>query len=231
MQQQLIVAPETAAATASVAAASAEVIVVSETSAGTASRASASAKPTVNVETARAIRCSSTRSRLNDIEEEVPRRVLLWRNAREDAELVLRQAEESSIYIRGISPIICSVDCAPGRHEMFSRLSHGLRQARIHHGGHYSGIAYIGSTSCPRWRWEGGYSWRGDCHRAEFMPGHKHLYTHMIVLASFPDKQTAKAEAMAIQWAMPSGLLANRAADARGLCIRGCAYSFLYVCY
>ena len=205
---------------------------VSETSAGTASRASASAKPTVNVETARAIRCSSTRSRLNDIvEEEVPRRVLLWRNAREDAELVLRQAEESSIYIRGISPIICSVDCAPGRHEMFSRLSHGLRQARIHHGGHYSGIAYIGSTSCPRWRWEGGYSWRGDCHRAEFMPGHKHLYTHMIVLASFPDKQTAKAEAMAIQWAMPSGLLANRAADARGLCIRGCAYSFLYVCY
>ena len=231
MQQQLIVAPETAAATASVAAASAEVIVVSETSAGTASRASASAKPTVNVETARAIRCSSTRSRLNDIEEEVPRRVLLWRNAREDAELVLRQAEESSIYIRGISPIICSVDCAPGRHEMFSRLSHGLRQARIHHGGHYSGIAYIGSTSCPRWRWEGGYSWRGDCHRAEFMPGHKHLYTHMIVLASFPDKQTAKAEAMAIQWAMPSGLLANRAADARGLCIRGCAYSFLHACY
>ena len=229
MQQQLIVAPETAAATASVAAASAEVIVVSETSAGTASRASASAKPTVNVETARAIRCSSS---LNDIvEEEVPRRVLPWRNAREDAELVLRQAEESSIYIRGISPIICSVDCAPGRHEMFSRLSHGLRQARIHHGGHYSGIAYIGSTSCPRWRWEGGYSWRGDCHRAEFMPGHKHLYTHMIVLASFPDKQTAKAEAMAIQWAMPSGLLANRAADARGLCIRGCAYSFLYVCY
>ena len=191
------------------------------------------------VESAAATACRTIRSpsvawRENNFqsEGEVPRRILRWMNAREDAEMVLRQAEESSIYIKGIAPILTpSIDTRLGKHELFSRLRNGLRLAKKHHGGDHHGIAYIGSTSCPKWRWEGGYSLRDDRRRAEFMEGHRCKWDRMVVVASFPDRQTAEAERLAIQWAEPSGLITNRAMDARGLCIRNYAYSFLYVCY
>eukprot|EP00959_Pyramimonas_sp_CCMP1952_P279974 5853558-Pyramimonas_sp.AAC.1 len=165
-------------------------------------------------------------------EGEVPRSILLWRNAREDAEMVLRQAEESSIYIKGTAPILTpSIHSRDGKDEMFSRLKHGLRLAREYHGGDHHGIAYIGSTLCPRWRWEGGYSFRDDRRRAEFISGHRCRCDRMVVVASYPDKETAEAERLATLWAEPSGLINNRAKDARGLCIRNYAYSFMYLCY
>ena len=43
--------------------------------------------------------------------------------------------------------------------------------------------------------------------------------------------EAAKVEKEAIEWALPTGLLTNRVADARGLSARPFAYSFLYICY
>ena len=162
----------------------------------------------------------------------IERHTILWRTAREDAELVVHQAETFWQEIRAIHPIL-----DVGRSELITRLQDGLRRARRHHeaqygrGGDVGAIAYIGTTSCPTWRWAGGFSWRDGAHRPEWMIGHKAKWSHLLVLGSWPDRETAKVEKEAIEWALPTGLLTNRVADARGLSARPFAYSFLYICY
>ena len=162
----------------------------------------------------------------------IERHTILWRTAREDAELVVHQAETFWQEIRAIHPIL-----DVGRSELITRLQDGLRRARRHHeaqygrGGDVGAIAYIGTTSCPTWRWAGGFSWRDGAHRPEWMIGHKAKWNHLLVLGSWPDRETAKVEKEAIEWALPTGLLTNRVADARGLSARPFAYSFLYICY
>ena len=162
----------------------------------------------------------------------IERHTILWRTAREDAELVVHQAETFWQEIRAIHPIL-----DVGRSELITRLQDGLRRARRHQeaqygrGGDFGAIAYIGTTSCPTWRWAGGFSWRDGAHRPEWMIGHKAKWSHLLVLGSWPDRETAKVEKEAIEWALPTGLLTNRVADARGLSARPFAYSFLYICY
>ncbi|CAK0877421.1 unnamed protein product, partial [Prorocentrum cordatum] len=51
---------------------------------------------------------------------------------------------------------------------------------------------YIGTTSDPSWRWNGGWGWRGN--DRSFMRGHKLSYDEMQVVASFPDKQCGEVE-------------------------------------
>ena len=63
------------------------------------------------------------------------------------------------------------------------------------------GEAYVGSTSDPAWRWEGGWCWR--CERDEVRPrmvpthmiGHSQRgYRRMVVVGSFSDAETARNE-------------------------------------
>ena len=63
------------------------------------------------------------------------------------------------------------------------------------------GEAYVGSTSDPAWRWEGGWCWR--CERDEARPrtvpthmiGHSQRgYRRMVVVGSFSDAETARNE-------------------------------------
>eukprot|EP00959_Pyramimonas_sp_CCMP1952_P218969 4578575-Pyramimonas_sp.AAC.1 len=99
------------------------------------------------------------------------------------------------------------------------------------------GSAYVGSTSDPAWRWEGGLCWR--CERnvraprllPTHMVGHKVRWKKMFVIASFSDKRTAAAEEFVLKTLHGRECLANVATDARGLHIRPVpAYSFIYVC-
>ena len=109
------------------------------------------------------------------------------------------------------------------------------------------GRCYIGSTSDPGWRWEGGWylAAQGDDERRQrrteggdgewaWMDGHKRKWRRMTVLGSWRDKDTAACEAAAIAStlaAVPPNTLTNRCTDARGLSIRTHAYSFVYICF
>ena len=109
------------------------------------------------------------------------------------------------------------------------------------------GRCYIGSTSDPAWRWEGGWYIvsPGDDERRQrcaeggdewaWMDGHRLKWRRMAVLGSWRDKDTAACEAAAIAAtlvaALPPNTLTNRCADARGLSIRTHAYSFVYICF
>ena len=109
------------------------------------------------------------------------------------------------------------------------------------------GRCYIGSTSDPAWRWEGGWYIvsPGDDERRQrcaeggdewaWMDGHRLKWRRMAVLGSWRDKDTAACEAAAIAAtlvaALPPNTLTNRCADARGLSIRAHAYSFVYICF
>ena len=109
------------------------------------------------------------------------------------------------------------------------------------------GRCYIGSTSDPGWRWEGGWylAAQGDDERRQrrteggagewaWMDGHKQKWRRMTVLGSWRDKDTAACEAAAIAStlaAVPPNTLTNRCTDVRGLSIRTHAYSFVYICF
>ena len=108
------------------------------------------------------------------------------------------------------------------------------------------GRCYIGSTSDPGWRWEGGWylAAPGEDERRQrraeggdgewaWMDGHQRKWRRMTVLGSWRDKDTAACEAAAIAStlaAVPPNTLTDRCTDARGLSIRTRAYSFVYIC-
>ena len=105
------------------------------------------------------------------------------------------------------------------------------------------GQCYVGSTSCPIWRWEGGYFYRSEARaleparQAEFMLGHRTAWSRMVVLGSWCDEQTksyevaaiAAAPAVAADLSMPKKLV-NIADDSRGFTIQSHHYGFIYVC-
>ena len=91
---------------------------------------------------------------------------------------------------------------------------------------------YVGSTSDPKWRWQGGRYPSDDGVR--YMPGHHGRYDEMHVIGTWPDARTAAMEVLAISEARMHAYYTadvdNVANDARGLEIRRYAHSFLYVC-
>ena len=147
-----------------------------------------------------------------------PPKSLRWDIARDEAEMVLSAA---CAEVRVLRPCL---DIAVA--ELLARVSCGLREARSRG----DGTCYIGSTSDPLWRWQGGLSWRGDALFPERMPGHRSRWRTMIVVGGWPDRDCREAEVTALRVAAPSGQLTNRVLDARGLGVRPHAYSFVYVC-
>ena len=147
-----------------------------------------------------------------------PPQSLRWDIARDEAEMVLSAA---CAEVRVLRPCL---DIAVAG--LLARVSCGLREARSRG----DGTCYIGSTSDPLWRWQGGLSWRGDALFPERMPGHRSRWRTMIVVGGWPDRDCREAEVTALRVAAPSGQLTNRVLDARGLGVRPHAYSFVYVC-
>ena len=94
---------------------------------------------------------------------------------------------------------------------------------------------YVGSTSDPRWRWEGGWYYPSDdeagAHQ-KFMPGHRLKWNKMVILGAWPDAETARLEPIAIKEArLFSDNVQNKVEDARGLAKRSrWCYSFIYAC-
>jgi len=96
------------------------------------------------------------------------------------------------------------------------------------------GRAYIGSTSDPQWRWQGGWYVPSTGGGKNYMPGHRKRWSAMIVLGSWPDRETAQMEEAAIlagEAAAKPRTLENKCSDARGLSIRSHAFSFVYICF
>ena len=91
---------------------------------------------------------------------------------------------------------------------------------------------YVGSTSDPTWRWQGGRYHTDDGVR--YMAGHHVRYDEMHVVGTWPDSRTAAMEVLAINearmHAYNDAYVDNVANDARGLERRRYAHSFLYVC-
>ena len=96
---------------------------------------------------------------------------------------------------------------------------------------------YIGSTTSPQWRWEGGEYYPSEEYYdlpgkyKAYMPGHSRIWERMHVLGSWPDSETAAMEEVAIKIGKGSGALVdNIADDSRGLPRRGpYNYAFVYV--
>ena len=106
--------------------------------------------------------------------------------------------------------------------------------------GRGGGRAYIGSTSDPAWRWEGGWYFPSEENGRRavqggraWMDGHKLRWRRMAILGAWRDADTATAEQQCIRYVQASapGVLTNIATDARGLSRRPHAYSFVYVCF
>ena len=105
------------------------------------------------------------------------------------------------------------------------------------------GRAYIGSTSDPAWRWNGGWylpSEGGSERRRRavqgewaWMDGHRLRWRRMAVLGSWRDVNTGYVEEQAIKFvsAAEPGSLTNKCEDARGLARRPWGYSFVYICF
>ena len=104
--------------------------------------------------------------------------------------------------------------------------------------GRVGGRAYIGSTSDPAWRWQGGRYLPSENgrHAVEgwaWMDGHRLQWRRMAILGAWRDADTGTAEKETIQYIKISapGVLTNIATDARGLSRRPYAYSFVYICF
>lgn len=139
---------------------------------------------------------------------------MMWEGAREDARQVLSDC-------RGMQSMFV--------HQPLIDIDVGLVMKRVRHL-HDRAIAsgrsvYIGTTSDPSWRWNGGWGWRGN--DRSFMRGHKLSYDEMQVVASFPDKQCGEVEKHVIAHFPRAD---NKVASQQGLAVRHCACSFLYVC-
>eukprot|EP00959_Pyramimonas_sp_CCMP1952_P037003 774346-Pyramimonas_sp.AAC.1 len=122
------------------------------------------------------------------------------------------------------------VDVSQG--ELERRVRIAVRRAAK--AGHQS---YIGSTSCPLWRWEGGRFWRSDTGAPDYMPGHHQKYGELLVLGCWPDQETKRLEPHAIKAARlvaeelgDDGVVDNKADDARGFATMDKHYAFIYVC-
>ena len=92
--------------------------------------------------------------------------------------------------------------------------------------------AYIGSTVDPAWRWKGGWCWRSG-ERPEWMEGHVHKWSRLLVLAAAPRGDIPGLETWAIHAGLRIGaqLLQNKALDGRGFPCRGPPlYGFIYIC-
>ena len=150
---------------------------------------------------------------------------ILWDTAREDAlDVAARAAARYP-------------DCIELRHPLLD-ITEGavLRRIRFHLIGAEDG--YVGSTSDPAWRWEGGLCWR--CERNAAAPklhptrmlGHRHRWRRLTVVGSFSDARTSALETTFLQLLVNSrASVVNVATDARGLAVRPSpGYSFLYVC-
>ena len=106
------------------------------------------------------------------------------------------------------------------------------REARI------GGRAYVGSTSDPAWRWQGGYYEAADprgppgASVRRYMAGHRHQWRRMEVVGSWRDAECGQMEEAALRELnrVCPGRLTNIATDARGLEIRAFKYSFVYIC-
>ena len=67
--------------------------------------------------------------------------------------------------------------------ELQRRVGVAVRRAACEAGGR----AYIGSTTCPMWRWEGGPYWDDDSTQ-KHMPGHRLQWGKLLVLGSWSDE-------------------------------------------
>ena len=81
-----------------------------------------------------------------------------WQLAQDDAVLVMAEATQKhkdiTLWGNGV-PDVPLVGVP--RDELEYRVREAVR--RFHEVG---GESYVGSTSCPMWRWEGGASWRSE---------------------------------------------------------------------
>ena len=151
---------------------------------------------------------------------------ILWESAREDAKMVAQAAR--ALHPEHIELREPFIDIHPDA--LMRRVMTYLPRGEF-------GSAYVGSTSGPAWRWQGGFCWR--CERNARAPrllpthmvGHRIRWRRMVVVASFSDQRTAIAEEKILNILKGRDDLENVASDARGLAIRPQpGYSFIYVC-
>ena len=160
------------------------------------------------------------------------RRVAKWKDAVFDAELLLHQAVED--FPANISVMLPAIDIDLSA--VVTRVR-DLASRAVSLGLNF----YIGSTTCPKWRWEGGWYYPSGpdgqtISREEWMPGHGLTWDMMHVIGSWPDNETAAMETKAIEVGMQTagrlsngGLCENIVVDARGLPRRGrYNYAFVY---
>ena len=159
-----------------------------------------------------------------------------WSQAKDNALEVMAQAvvkwPQISVWPDGVAVGI-------SKEEMLQRCRLAVRTALKG-----EGKCYVGSTSCPMWRWEGGYFYRSGARALELalepdlMVGHRaNGWTRMLVLGSWGDEQTKSFEEDAIAAARAvaadlnkSKQLVNIADDSRGFTIQNHHYGFIYVC-
>lgn len=154
--------------------------------------------------------------------------VIRWASAVEDAQLLMSQA--AAAYPRNI------IITKPVMNVSSATVEARVRDlaGRARKGGYNM---YIGSTTSPQWRWEGGsyYPSAGyydePAMQKKYMRGHSLIWERMHVLGSWPDSEAAAMEEVAINIGKRSGALVdNIANDSRGLPRRGpYNYAFVYV--
>lgn len=165
------------------------------------------------------------------------RDTLEWQIARDDALEVMTAAAQKhpEISLWGDGEPEVPLVGVP-RAELERRVREAVRQ--YHRAG---GQSYVGSTSCPMWRWEGGACWRSEVCRAapaatpQIMDGHRLKYKRLLVLGSWPDADVKDLEVSAISAARRAAqdfaaVVHNIADDARGFAMMRKHYAFIYVC-
>lgn len=159
------------------------------------------------------------------------RRQARWDNAREEVDMVLEAATSRWRQITAPWQPLVGISRAE-----LARRAHRTVERQAQHGRR----AYIGSSSDPAWRWEGGWYWPSDDDRRgatsvvaerKYMEGHLHNWDAMVLLGAWPDREAGQMEEAAISVGRSAGRLTNIADDARGLAIRAYGYSFVYCCY
>ena len=155
------------------------------------------------------------------------RNVLRWASGRDDA----RQLVDAARQIRYLA---VAHDWLEPRERVESRVSKIVHaEERQYKRGKRASVFYVGSTSDPTWRWQGGHYHRAPDGELTYMPGHRLAYNRMYIIGCWPDSQAAAIEVRAITAARiccKASRVANIALDARGLELRPYAYSFVYVC-
>eukprot|EP00959_Pyramimonas_sp_CCMP1952_P465043 9487623-Pyramimonas_sp.AAC.1 len=174
--------------------------------------------------------------RFGQPQNRVNKEAVKWSHAKDDALEVMAKAvvkwPQISVWPDGVA-----VDIS--KEMMLQRCRQAVRTALK--GG---GKCYVGSTSCPIWRWEGGYFYRSEARalkralQPDFMLGHRAAgWSRMLLLGSWSDEQTKSFEEAAIAAARAvaadlnkSSQLVNIADDSRGFTVQSHHYGFIYVC-